>query len=233
MLKNIVPQKDDCNCCKVQFIGFEVLTDIELQSFKDSHCKIEFNKGETIIKEGTPSSHLVCLKSGFAKMHLRGVDDKSIVLKVVKSGDLIISPGVFNDNLNHFTVTALTACDTCLISISAFEKTFESNPSFAQSVLKQNHQLINYLHQKLIKLTYKKMNGRVADTFVYLSKDIYNSNQFFTTLSRQDLADIAGVSKESFIRIVKDFKDSGILDITGNKIIIQSLSHLENISKIG
>ena len=223
----------DCACCKVKFKGFELLSTEQLQSFKDSHCRIEYGKGETIVKQGTPVTNLICLKSGFAKAHIEGIDGKSIVLKVLKEGDFLISPGIFNDNLNHCTVTALTNCSACLISLEAFEKTFDNNPEFAHNVLKQDHQLIDYLHQKLIKLSFKKMNGRVADTFIYLAEEIYKSSEFYTTLSRQDLADIAGVSKESLIRIVKDFKDSGIIDIKGNKITILSLSQLTNISKLG
>lgn len=224
---------NDCQFCKTKFNGFETLAPDELMHFKESHCTIEFNKGETIVKQGTPSTNLICLKSGFAKMHLEGVDGKSIVLKVLKEGDFMVSPGVFNDNLNHFTVTALSKCETCLISISAFERTFAQNPEFAQMIIRQNHQCINYLHQQLIKITFKKMNGRVADTIIYLSDEIYKSSQFHTTLSRQDLADMSGVSKESFIRIMKDFKDSGVLDITGNQVSILSMTHLQNISKVG
>jgi CRP/FNR family transcriptional regulator, polysaccharide utilization system transcription regulator len=224
---------EDCVNCKVKFSGFEALKPEELTGFKESHRKIDYNKGETIIKQGTSSNNLVCFRSGFAKVYLEGIDGKSIIIKVLKQGDFILSPGIFNDYINHFSVTAITTCETCLINVDAFEKTFGKNSAFAQMILQQNHQLINYLHQQLIKISFKKMNGRVADTLIYLSEQIYQSTNFYTTLTRQDLADMSGVSKESFIRIMKDLKDSGILDIEGNRIEIHSLPQLNNISKVG
>jgi CRP/FNR family transcriptional regulator len=223
----------DCNCCSNSFSGFKSLTSNELLLFKESKCKVEFSKGETLIKQGTPCTSLVCLKKGYAKLHMEGIDGKTILLQVLKAGDFIVSPGVFNDNLNHFTITALTNCETCLITRESFEQTFGSNQQFAQHVLKQNHLTTSFLHNQLIKLSFKKMVGRVADTLLYLSNDIYDARSFHTTLSRQDLADLSGVSKESFIRIMKDFKESGIVDIDGNNINILSISLLQNISRIG
>lgn len=232
-MTNLKSKLINCQACKVKFDGFESLTDCELQSFKESHCKVEYQKGETIMKQGTRCSNLVCIKSGYAKMHVEGLGGKSVIIKVLKQGDFIISPGIYDDNINHFSVSAITQCETCLISIDAFDNVFHNNDRFAQMILKHNHQLMKTLYHQLINLSHKKMTGRVADTLIYLSKDIYQSNTFFTTLSRQDMADLSSVSKESLIRILKDFKESGVVLVDGNQIQIQSPNSLQHISKVG
>jgi len=53
------------------------------------------------------------------------------------------------------------------------------------------------------------------------------------TISRQDLADISGMSKESAIRILKEFKDEGILSIDGNVVHILNPQQLKQISQTG
>jgi len=229
--------KDDniagCNSCHIKFYGFDTLSEDELKSFKQSHCKVIYQKGETIIKEGTRCANIICIKKGFAKLYIKGLEDKNIIIKVLKQGDFIVSPGLFNDNLNHYTVSAITEMDTCLISVNAFTNAFRKNNAFAEQVLKLNHQITNDLYSQLINFSHKKMPGRVANTILYLSESIYHSRSFYTTLSRQDIADLSSVSKESLIRVLKDFKESGILSINGNHFEINALSTLNNISKVG
>ncbi|MCU4155404.1 Crp/Fnr family transcriptional regulator [Carboxylicivirga sp. A043] len=223
----------ECDRCHVKFIGFENLSHDELSAFKESHCKVQYQKGETLIKEGTRCNNIICIKRGYAKLYIKGLEDKSIIIKVLKEGDFIVSPGLFTDNLNHFSVSALTEMDTCLISVDAFTNAFRNNVSFAESVLKLNHGITNDLYSQLINFSHKKMTGRIANTIIYLSEKIYNSRNFYTTLSRQDMADLSSVSKESLIRVLKDFKESGILSVTGNHIEITSPKTLYNISRVG
>ena len=64
------------------------------------------------------------------------------------------------------------------------------------------------------------MHGRVAEALIYLSKAIYNSSTFTTLLTRQDLADIASLAKESFIRLVREFKLKGLVSVEGNSFEI-------------
>ena len=66
------------------------------------------------------------------------------------------------------------------------------------------------------------MHGRIADALLYLSKDVYHNNTFQTLLSRQDIADLSAMTKESAIRILKEFKDEGIIEFTTN-----NFTHLE------
>lgn len=223
----------ECRECHIKFTGFESLTKPELDAFKESHCKIQYQKGETIIKEGTRCNNIICIKKGFAKLYIKGLEDKSIIIKILKEGDFIVSPGIFTDNHNHYSVTAITEMDTCLISIDAFTNAFRNNISFAENILKLNHLITKDLYNQLINFSHKKMTGRVANTLMYLSEDIYQSNDFHTTLSRQDLADLSSVSKESLIRVLKDFKESGVLSINGNHIEINSPKSLQKISRVG
>ncbi len=88
------------------------------------------------------------------------------------------------------------------------------------------------MYEKLISLTHKNMHGRVADTLLYLANSVYNSSDFNTTLSRQDLADLSSLAKESYIRILKEFKDSGVIQFEGNNFKIIDQKALQKISQI-
>ena len=77
------------------------------------------------------------------------------------------------------------------------------------------------------------MPGRIADALFYLSDKIYGANPFKMTISRQDLADLSGMSKESAIRILKEFKEEGILTVDGNLFELLNVKQLKQISETG
>jgi CRP/FNR family transcriptional regulator len=107
------------------------------------------------------------------------------------------------------------------------------NPRFALELLKHINEMGIKNFEKIINLTQKQMHGRVADTLLYLSKMVYNTNVFHTTLSRQELAELSAMTKESVIRIIKEFKDEKILQVEGNKFYILQEETLLNISRKG
>jgi CRP/FNR family transcriptional regulator len=85
----------------------------------------------------------------------------------------------------------------------------------------------------LVGITQKYMPGRVADLLLYLKNEIFLCNPFDTRLSRQELADMTGMTMESFIRILKEFKSSEIITVDGSQIHILDEEALALISKKG
>jgi len=77
------------------------------------------------------------------------------------------------------------------------------------------------------------MPGRVADLLLYLKNEIFLTNPFNTRLSRQELADMTGMTMESFIRILKEFKSSDIISVDGSQMHILDEEALALISKKG
>ena len=77
------------------------------------------------------------------------------------------------------------------------------------------------------------MNGRLAENIIYLADEIYNSDKFVTTLSRQEIADMSSMTKESVIRALKGFKDEGVLSCENDTFEILQKEALLKISKFG
>ena len=85
----------------------------------------------------------------------------------------------------------------------------------------------------LVNLTQKYMPGRVADTLLYLRHQVFHSNPFLLPFSRQELAEMSAMTKESFVRILKEFKSSGLINQEGKYMEIIDEESLNEISKNG
>ena len=236
-------QENDCLetgncCCKNCFKTDEdnllssLLVD-ELEFLMDGKQQINYKPGETIIKQNTSSTYVVCIREGLAKVYVEGVKGKNLVVKLIGRLDFVTGGGLFNGNIQHFTITAMTPVTCCLIDASKLTKLFSENNRFAVELLRHHTKQNNILLNKLVNLTQKYMPGRVADTLLYLKNEIYKTNPFTIPLTRQDLADMSNMTKESLVRILQQFKSSELIKSQGNKFEIIDETALSTISRNG
>lgn len=212
---------------------FKSLTEKELHFLIDKKQQIKYNVRETIIKQNTSSTFVICMRDGLAKVFIEGEKGKNLIVKIIGRGDFISGGGLFNGNVQHFTISALTPVTCCLIDASKLSNLFAENNSFAVELLRNHTKQNNYLLSKMVSLTQKYMPGRVAETLLYLKNDIYKKSRFNIDLSRQELADMSNMTKESLVRILQQFKESNIIKTQGSEIEITDESSLINISKNG
>ncbi|HRA60545.1 MAG TPA: Crp/Fnr family transcriptional regulator [Bacteroidia bacterium] len=212
---------------------FKSLSEKELHFLIDKKQQIKYNVRETIIKQNTSSTFVICMRDGLAKVFIEGEKGKNLIVKIIGRGDFISGGGLFNGNVQHFTISALTPVTCCLIDASKLSNLFAENNSFAVELLRNHTKQNNYLLSKMVSLTQKYMPGRVAETLLYLKDEIYRKTQFTIDLSRQELADMSNMTKESLVRILQQFKESNIIKTQGSNIEILDEGSLIHISKNG
>lgn len=225
--------QNNCANCLSRADIFSCLNMEELNELSCSRAQVHFKAGELIYKQGTPSENIACLTSGKIKLYIEGFDDKNLVIGIVKPVDYIFGPGVYVDNRHHYSAMAIEDSTACVFSAELFKKFIRCNSNFAEAFIKKVSELSIYNFNQIISLSQKQMPGRIADVVLMLSERVYESNPFTTTLSRQDIADMSGMSKESAIRILKEFKDEGILSVDGNMFQILNRDYLYKISQTG
>ncbi len=243
MAKILNSSCDSCSkygngCCKTCIAEhksnvFAPLTDPELEFLVEEKKQIIYNKGETIIKQNTASTYVICMNDGLAKVYVESDNGKNVIVRIAKPGDFITGGGLFNGSVQHFSISAITKVKCCLIDSAKLTRLFAENSDFAVTLLRNHIKQGNYLLNKLVNHTQKYMPGRVADTLLYLKNDIFNTDSFNVPLTRQELAEMSNMTKESFVRILHQFKDSKAISIKGDTIKILDESSLKTISKNG
>jgi CRP/FNR family transcriptional regulator, polysaccharide utilization system transcription regulator len=223
----------NCADCKVKPYFFELLNEEEFNALHQGKCELHFNPKEIIYKKGSPLTHIACITDGMAKVSIENSQNKSIIVKLLRPSELLDAPGFAVDFRHHYTITAITAIRACLFDVQVLKEIIRSNSNFAYEFVKYINSSKIHLMNRFESLTQKNMPGRIAETLLYLSEDIYCTSRFQTTLNRQEIADISAMTKESAIRILKDFKVDGIIDFNLNTFQILLPEQLKNISRNG
>lgn len=222
-----------CKDCLFKQPLFNILNPNELETLNQNRYEVRYKKGETIFKQGSALTHIACFTHGMAKIYIEGLNNRNLIIKIVKRGEMVGGPGMHTDFKHHFTVTTLTDTQVCLIDAETFQDVVKSNNKFALAMMKKiNTQGIKNF-EKFINLTQKQMPGRIADAIFYLSDFVHESDHFDVVISRQDLADMTAMTKESAIRILKEFKDAGLISVEGNHFEILDKETLRKICRTG
>ena len=222
-----------CLHCMQRSDIFTKLAEGELAQVNACRVSIRYHAGEVVFKQGSPCHDFVCITSGMLKLYREDENDKRIIIGFAKPVDYIFVPGAFTDKRHHFSAIACEETTACLVGIEVFEKLLRDNHDFAAAFMaKISEQSIRFIEQ-MSSLVQKQMPGRMADVLIELSKGVYNSNPFVSSLSRQDLADMSGMTKESAIRILNTFRDDELIRTEGDTIEILNYPMLERISRNG
>ena len=227
-------QNSKCFECSEKSACFMKLSDNELALTNENKVQIRFKKGEIISKQGSFVTHIMYLKSGYAKVYKETSHNQDMILDIIPAGKLIGLTSLFNnDNIARFSVATLDEATVCSISRNAIEKLVHENSLFAASIIESLNKESLLFYDKMASLAQKQMNGRIADALLYLSENIFHSTEFRMILSRQEMADYTGMSMMSVVRTLQDLKKEGIIADEKGIIKIKAMEALRQISLIG
>ncbi len=211
---------------------FRYLRPEELELVDRSRRRVFFKSGEIIAKQGAPMAHVISFTSGVAKVYIQGSGNRNLILQFIKPTQFLGGPGIFMDNIHYFSVSAVADSSVCFIEINVFKQIIRENVDFAEAFMKELSRNGIFNQERFISLTHKNMPGRIADGLIYLHNEIFNELDFRIEISRQDLADFTGMSKDSVIRTLKELAGEQIIELQGNTVVITDKEKLERISDI-
>ncbi len=226
-------RQNECNQCRKRIDVFKVLRDEDFKIIEDKRFEVLYHAGETIYKQGTSFTHTICILEGLVKVYLETIKRKNFILSLIGPGEMLGSPGMFTDNMHHFSVVAVEDTLACHVERQIIEEVIRSNALFAIEMQKKSNLRDIRHYRKFRTIAQKQMPGRVAEVILYLSNSIYKTNPFILSITRQDLADMASITKEGTIRVLKDFKDAGLITLNGNELKILNEKALINVSENG
>jgi len=224
--ENCVPFVYEVSC-------FELLTPEEKELVEARSVMVHYKKGENICKQGSFASHIMYLEKGLVKVFLEG-NPKDLILNISPQKNLMGLQALYEGNNTFlYSISTYTESSVRLIDIQVFKQLLKQNPLFAYRIINILNESTSQSYGRFFSLTHKQLHGRLADILLCLSRKIFKAETFDLPISRSDLSDLTSMSTESVIRIMKDFKDDGIIDIQNKSITLLDIPRLDRISAKG
>jgi len=212
---------------------YDFLTEDEKSLIDQHSVRITFKKGETICKRGAFASHIYYLEDGLVKVYLEEKNKNLILMLAIKNNLLGMAAIFEGNNKLPYSITAYTDSSVRMIDIQIFSQLLKQNSRFSYHVINLLNEKTAQIYGRFFSLTQKQLHGRLADILLCLSHRIFKSTSFELPLSRADLGDLTGMSTESVIRMMKEFKDDGLIGMHCKSIELLDIARLERISEFG
>lgn len=219
--------------CDIQAPCFRNLIPEEAELVRASKTQVSFRKGDNLIKQGAFASYVLFMITGLAKQYIEGDGTKNYNLRIIRPGEFVGLSAVFYETIFNYSSVALTDSQAYLIEKETMARVVKQNGLFGFSIIKryceQNAGLLNTVRN----LMYKQMNGRLADTLLYIDSLKTENSEIFQLLSRKDLADFTGISTESTVKLLKTFEKEGLIALHDKDIKLLDRDTLGDISRRG
>jgi CRP/FNR family transcriptional regulator len=217
---------DHCKC-------FDVLTEEQTALLEKKQVTVEYNKGEIIAKHGAFASHVVFLCEGLVKVYIEH-GKQTLILKIISPGNLIgLSSLSEGEEVFQYSAAAYQRSVARLIDIVTFKQLIRENGLFASKVIGILSENSNQINNRFFCLTQRQSYGRLADLLLCLAGRVFKTDKFELDLTRKELAELAGMSTENVIRILKKFQDDKLIEMKGKHIHLHDMDALQKICDLG
>ncbi len=193
-----------------------------------------YKHGQILFYEGNHPAGVYCIKNGKVKVYKTDLDGKEHIVRLAKNGDIVGYLALVGNESYTCTAVAIEDSVICFIPESLFREYLICSSKFPKKIMEVMFAELKEAEVRAMELAHKPVRQRVAEA-ILLIKDFYglcdDGKTVNSTLTRIDIANIAGSCTETTIRFLSDFKYERLVDFEGKKIKILNLEGLKKVSE--
>ncbi|MES2371164.1 MAG: Crp/Fnr family transcriptional regulator [Bacteroidota bacterium] len=199
--------------------------------FITGHKKIiHLKRGEDVFKEGEKVNGIYFLYSGKVKVHKQWNEEKQLIIRFVKEGDILGHRGFGHTNIYPVSATALVESTLCFIEHDFFLTTLKMNHELTYKLMLFYSSELENAEHRMRDLVHMDTKGKISDALLMMK------NQFGCDwegniemhLTRQDLSSFVGATYETVFKIINELVKEKSIAVKGKEIKILNEKKLQS-----
>lgn len=227
--KRDAPNCDWCSFRKNCF--YELLGTKEAKkAWRDMRLANPFKRGEVVFHEGAAPQGVYIVCTGKVKVYKSSRTGQQLTTRVESPGDLL-GHVTFLANEGPYTGTgeALEPSVVSMIESRSFQDFVARFPQAGFALMRELARDVRRGENKARDIAFKPARGRLADTLIRMmvAKKPY---PIVAGIKRRDLAEMAGLTIETTVRLLKDFEEREVLKKKEKDLVILSEERLRALA---
>lgn len=206
----------------------DILPGLEKGNYGPAHRRM-YQEGSIIFERGDCAEFLPIVISGAVKMIRMPEPGKEVIIGIFRAGEMFAVPPVFDGEPYPSTAIATEKTELLEIGRQDFLKLLRDSPDFSFNVITWMCEMLREKTSMIRTLSTASPEHRVARILLKLASGIDRETPFRVPMRRQDIAEMASLTTETTIRVIRRFSEQGILRIIHGKIFIDSTAPLEHL----
>ncbi|GAA3840372.1 Crp/Fnr family transcriptional regulator [Saccharothrix violaceirubra] len=208
---------------------WNLLTPEEQTVFRAAGVEHDYAPDAVICHEGDTTGHVLVVLRGLLRVTKARLVGAEKVLAVRGAGDLLGERAAVDGLPRSATVRALGPVRALVVSAASFARLCQRRPRIAWVVL-----TVVIGRQRDVDRQRVQFSGsatqRVAAVLVDMVLHRGIADQGAVSLSQEEIASIAGISRESLVRVLRSLREKGIINTGRKKIDVVSPERLYDLT---
>ena len=192
-----------------------------------------YRKDMIIFMEDELGEGFYYVKSGKVKILHTALDGREHIIHILGSGEVFAEVLLFQKGGYPATAIALEDSVIGVIKNSDLEQAVLTYPSIALQLIKVLSQKLLQAQMQIKALAFSDTYARTAENLVNLARKYGKQTELGLEIdidmTRQELANLVGTSRETVTRALSSLKKAQIIDLADHKIIVLQWDKLENL----
>lgn len=206
----------------------------EFRLLKQGMQRSEIKKGKVLFREGSNSKGAYILRKGKVKIYQTNKDGKEQIAYIYRKGEVMGYRPLICEESHPVSATALEDCVISFIPKKCFLQALDESPVLSRRLLVNlTHEFTVWIN-KLTVFAQQPVRERVALSLLIINEKYRKEGKehlpVVINLSREDIANYAGTTIETLVRMLYHFKKDNIISTKGRKIIILKPDELVSIA---
>lgn len=183
-----------------------------------------YKRDSVILREDETGSALFVIIFGKVKISRSSEDGKEVILTILNESDFFGEMAILDGLNRSATVTALDDTELFLIQRTDFLNLLYENPEVSIALLHELTRRLRATDLRIKSLSLRDAEGKVAAVILQLADDIGKIRHGKVEIDRlpiqNDLANMAGTSRETISRTLHSFSKRKLIELVGTRLTI-------------
>ena len=209
---------------------FEELASADLQMIDQVTTERRIARNQPVFHEGEPGDGFHFIRDGRVKIVKQSADGREHILNILGPGDVFAEVLLFNEA--PYPASAI-AVEDALVGVTRnrdLEALLASHPQLAIHVIRVMSKKLLSIQANVKSFALADSQAKVAQTLDYLlgryGKVAPGGLEVSLEINRQDLANMAGTTRETVSRVFRTLKDEGIIVDEERRIVVRNPARL-------
>ena len=184
----------------------------------------KYSKDSVILMEEDDGSAMFVIKSGKVKVARISNDGKEVILCILGESDFFGEMAILDGMNRSATVIATEDTELFILERNQFLALIKEYPEVSIGLMKELTKRLRDADLKIKSLSLKDAEGKVATVVLQLADDIGRIRQGIVEIEKlplqQDLANMAGTSRETISRTLHSFVKKELIELDGSTLRI-------------
>ncbi len=195
---------------------------------------VNLPKHAKLLEEGQVPEGIFVLLHGAVKLFVSLKSGKTLILRVVQSGEVLGLSATMSSRPAEYTAETLSPTQFLYVPRKDFLALLERHPEICISVVEVlSHQLreaVNMIHYSSGSQPAVEKLGDLLESWVEQNgEETDRGIELRLPLTQEEIGQMIGVSRETVSRLLAEFEDQGILELEGSRVRILKGRHLEDV----